>query len=222
MVVEEGALREEPSEGGALEPAPPPPLPPALGSLRSRWAVGGSWGGQRRRAEGSEVGTPGQPGAPLPGLIPRTHSLSHRPRSEPGESWGSVLRGDSPPQGALRFSGRTRPLRSRAGGVRQRWRGNHRLQGPEAAGWGGLVCGGAGPSHPILPLEAAGIAPSPRQSQAGRRRGLSERLWGGQWWVPPQDPSDHCSGAGPTPGPLRPPLRGGSTLCFLSSGSSGS
>ena len=44
---------------------------------------------------------------------------------------------------------------------------------------GGLVWGGAGPSHPILPLEAAGIAPSPRQSQAGRRRGLSERLWGG-------------------------------------------
>ena len=61
-------------------------------------------------AEGSEVGTLGQPGIRLPGLIPRTQSPSHRPRSEPGESRGSLLRGDSPPQGALRFCGGTRPL----------------------------------------------------------------------------------------------------------------
>ena len=100
--MEEGALREGPPEGGASEPMPHPFLP--------HWGRGGAdglWEGLREatgpcRAEGSVEETPDHPGAPLPGL-------SHRPRPKPGESRGSVLRGDSPPQGALRFSGRTRP-----------------------------------------------------------------------------------------------------------------
>ena len=58
----------------------------------------------------------------------------------------------------------------------------------------GVSLGGAGPPHPILPPEAAGIAPCPRQSQAGRRRGLSKCLWGavvGLW-----DPAGHAQGWG--------------------------
>ena len=100
--MEEGALREGPPEGGASEPAPRPFIP--------HWGPGGA-GGQCEglgeptgpcRAEGSEVGTPGQPRAPLPGLnLPRSHSPSHRPRSEPMASRGSVLRGDSPAQGGV-------------------------------------------------------------------------------------------------------------------------
>ena len=116
-MVEEEALREWPPEGGDSEPAPRPFLP--------HWGPRGA-GGQCEglgeatepfRAEGGEVGTPGQPSIRLPGLIPRTQYPSHRSRSEPGDSRGSVLRGDSPPQGALTFFGRTRPLRlSRGGG----------------------------------------------------------------------------------------------------------
>ena len=100
--MEEGALREGPPEGGASEPAPRPFIP--------HCGPGGA-GGQCEglgeptgpcRAEGSEVGTPGQPRAPLPGLnLPRSHSPSHRPRSEPMASRGSVLRGDSPAQGGV-------------------------------------------------------------------------------------------------------------------------
>ena len=116
-MVEEGALREGPHDRGASEPVPRPFLP--------HQGLGGPSGqceGLREAtgpcmAEGNEVGTPGQPGVRLPGLIPRTQSPRHRPRSEPGESRGYLLREDSPPQGTLTFSGRTRPLRSsRAGG----------------------------------------------------------------------------------------------------------
>ena len=81
-VVEEGALREGPPEGWASEPAPRPFLP--------HWGPGRA-GGQCEglaeatgpcRAEGSEVGTPGRPGALLPGLnLPRSHSPSHTPDS---------------------------------------------------------------------------------------------------------------------------------------------
>ena len=189
-MMEEGLLREGPPEGGASEPVPRPFL--------LHWGLGGPGGqceGLREatgpcRAEGSEVGTPGQPGIPLPGLIPRTHSPSHRPRSEPGESRGSMLRGDSPPQRALRFCwGGKAPQSSRAGGESGR-------DGPGATGCRGLRLLDGGQSgeeqvrpHPILPPEAPGIASSPRQSQAGRRRGLSERLW--RALVGPWDPAYH-------------------------------
>ena len=109
------------------------------------------------------MGTPGQPGAPLPGLdLLETHSSSHRPRSEPGESQGSVLREDSPPQGTLRFSGETRPLKLSAAG------GEWGRDGAGATGCRGLRLRDGGQSgeeqarpHPILPPEAPGIAPSP-------------------------------------------------------------
>ena len=200
--MEEGALREWPPEGGDSEPAPRPFLP--------HWGPGGA-GGQCEglgeatepfRAEGGEVGTPGQPSVRLPRLIPRTQYPSHRSRSEPGDSRGSALRGDSPPQGALTFFGRTRPLRLSRGG------GESGRNGAGATGCRGLRLLHGVQSvekqvrpHRILPPEAAGITSSHGQSPAGRHRGLSERLQGE---VDPWEPR-----LGPTPGPHRPLIRGG-------------
>ena len=176
-MVEEEALREWPPEGGDSEPAPRPFLP--------HWGPRGA-GGQCEglgeatepfRAEGGEVRTPGQPSIRLPGLIPRTQYPSHRSRSEPGDSRGSVLRGDSPPQGALTFFGRTRPLRLSRGG------GESGRNGAGATGCRGLRLLHGVQSvekqvrpHRILPPEAAGITSSHGQSPARRQRGLSEHL----------------------------------------------
>jgi hypothetical protein len=123
-VVEEGALREGPPEGGASQPAPRPFLP--------HWGprgAGGQCEGLREatgpcRAEGSEMGTLGEPRAPLPGLnLPRSHSPSHRRRFEPMDCQGSMLRGDSPAQGGVG-----------AGGSNTTSDHQHRLQGLWAAG----------------------------------------------------------------------------------------
>ena len=176
-VVEEGALREWPPKGGASELAPRPFLPQwGLGGAGGQWEGLGEATGPCR-AEVGEVGSSGQPSVRLPGLIPRTQSPSHRPRSEPGESRGSLLRGDSPPQGILTFSGRTRPLRSSRGS------GESGRDGARATGCRGLRLLDGVQSvekqvrpHHILPPEATGIPSSLGQSPAGRHRGLSERL----------------------------------------------
>ena len=56
-----------------------------------------------------------------------------------------------------------------------------------------------GKSRPIPIHPAPGSSrdhPLPRQSQADRGRGLSQRLWGAV--MGPWDPADHRSGVGPT------------------------
>ena len=117
---------------------------------------------------------------PFLGLFPGAHSPRLRPRPKPGESRGSMLRGDSPPQGALRFSGRTRPFRlSRAGG-------ESGGDGSGATGCRGLRPLDGGQSgeeqarpNSCYPWRLQGSPPPPGQSPASRCRGLSERLSGG-------------------------------------------
>ena len=137
-VVKEGALRE-----GLLGEGPRSPRPAPSSRTGVLEGAGGQCEGLGEatgpcRAEGSEVGTPGQPRAPLPGLnLPRSHSPCHRPRSEPMASRGSVLRGDSPAQGGVgagrsnALSGHQRETQA-AGALGCRVKG----QGSGGPGWG--------------------------------------------------------------------------------------
>lgn len=181
-------------------------LPPALGSWRGRWA----WEGLGRpqghtEQKGMRVGTRVSPAHPF-------LCSAHRLNPKPGESQGSVLRGDSPAQGALRFSVGTRPSDC------QELAGESGRDGMGATGCRGLrlLDGGQSANRPAPPHSAPGgpgDRPSPRQSQAGRRRGLVSACAGAvvgqesQGWVS-LGPTDHHSGPspGPTPGPRRPPL----------------
>ena len=133
---------------------------------------------------------------PLLGLFPGPHSPSHRPRPEPGESRGSVLRGDSPPQGALKFSGRTRPLRSsRAGGESGGdGAGATGCRGLRLLDWGS-VCGGADPPPPHHTSGGSRDRPLP-QAESRRQTQRTERA--------------SVGGGGGSVGRRRPPLRGGS------------
>ena len=157
----------------------------------------GSRGGHRAlQGRGGDVGTPGQPSVRLPGLIPRTQYPSHRSRSEPGDSRGSVLRGDSPPQGALTFFGRTRPLRlSRGGGESGRnGAGATGCRGLRLLDWGS-VCGGADPPPPHHTSGGSRDRPLP-QAESRRQTQRTERA--------------SVGGGGGSVGRRRPPLRGGS------------
>ena len=204
-----------------MEPVPRPFLPD--------WGprgAGGQWQGLGEvtgpcRAEGSEVGTPGWPSVPLPGLIPRGPFSPPQTQTRTWGVSGLYAQGRQPTPGHFEILWEDKAFQIVKGwwGVGRRWLGSHRLQGPEAAGWGS-VWAAADPPQPILPPEAPGITPSPGQSPAGRCRGLSERLWGGsggsvgtvvgshpgtpkttaQRRLPPWDPADHSSGAPPPPG----------------------
>ena len=173
-------------EGGASEPSPRPFLP--------HWGPGGA-GGQCEglgeatgpcRAEGSEVGTPGQPRAPLPGLnLPRSHSPCHRPRSEPMASRGSVLRGDSPAQGGVgagrsnALSGHQRETQA-AGALGCRVKG----QGSGGPGWGSRAAereSGSAPAPFLTPRGLLASVPSapPLSGVRNCRKGAGSWQGGG-------------------------------------------
>lgn len=149
----------------------------------------------------------------LPGLIPRTHSSATDPQIRTWGVLGLCAQGRQPtPRRFEILFWEDKALRSRAGGVGQRWRGTTGYRGLR------LLDGGQSaeeqaraPPHPApggcrdRPLRPGRVKPADE--------GLSERLWGGQWW-------------GPTPGPLldsllrgRPPdpqttTRGGPPCAF--------
>ena len=109
-------------------------------------------------------------------------------------------------------------------GVRQRWRQSHRLQGPEAAGWGS-VCGEAGPPPPHPAPGGCRDHLLPRAESSWQTQRAERASVGGGGSVgatvgshpgtpqtadqgrgPTPGPCKHHSGAGPTLGPHRLPL----------------
>ena len=122
---EEGALRE-----GPRSPRPAPSsrtgVPEGqVGSARvSGSPQGRAW--QRGLWWGPRVG----PVNPFLGLFPGAHSPSYRPRPEPGESRGSMLRGGSPAQGGMgaRRSNTLLGRQGLAGGGAEMLRGQRETQ----------------------------------------------------------------------------------------------